>query len=390
MLDTKKIDLTTSRYYSRYCRGFKMFHSRAYTRGDLAMNILPTSYNRVRRSTTGINKRFDEQDYVLVSFPQWNKHSIVPSVSIDIQPLDKQNGSPKEVMKERASRHAVSAASERVELVPDEQENNEIQDDDDDDYSPSITHRMDHESKKRITAGERSKSCIDIISSNVSDRNTTTSSNNMNPQKTPLCNREFNFSRAYTPKAGTKRCHEDNRDDSSLSGTDISADEYDKDLSVVNKNNELQSLLKNPRLKRKKKLVNQIAMTLVNQSNSVGDMNGIYANIELVTGINPNQMKSTPNRPTMIMRELIKKKCNRIGDKTYLKEHESLFKGFIQMKCIIIDDNMSILWKEIMESLSRQHIDEENNKKKRINKQPFLMPTNTTSQLLQTSANLDG
>ncbi|CAF4418386.1 unnamed protein product [Rotaria magnacalcarata] len=244
MLDTKKIDLTTSRYYSRYCRGFKMFHSRAYTRGDLAMNILPTSYNRVRRSTAGINKRFDEQDYVLVSFPQWNKHSIVPSVSIDIDPLDKQNGSiktfgsrknlrivstgPKEVMKERASRHAVSAASEEIELVPNEQENNENQDDDDDDdnYSPSITHRMEHGSKKRITTGERSKSCIDIISPNVSDQNTTTSSNNMNPQKTPLCNREFNFSRAYTPKAGTKRCHEDNRDDSSLSGTDISADEY--------------------------------------------------------------------------------------------------------------------------------------------------------------------
>ncbi|CAF5091851.1 unnamed protein product, partial [Rotaria magnacalcarata] len=173
--------------------------------------------------------------------------------------------------------------------------------------------------------------------------------------KTPLCNREFEFSRAYTPKAGTKWCDEDNRDDSSLSVTDISADEYDKDLSV----------------------------TPVNQSNSVGDMNGVYANIELVTGINPNQIKSTRYRPTMIMRELIKK-CDRIGDKTYLKEHESLFKEFIQMKCIIIDDNMSILWKEIMESLSRQHIDEENNKKKRINKQPFLMLTNPTSQLLQT------
>ncbi|CAF3381159.1 unnamed protein product, partial [Rotaria socialis] len=351
---------------------------------DLAMDILPTSYNRVRRSTAGINKRFDEQEYVLVSFPQWNKHSIVPSVSIDIDPLDKQNGSiktfgsrknlrivstgPKEVMKERASRYAVSAASEEVELVPDEQENNENQDDnyDDDDYSPSITHRMDHESKKRITTGERSKSSIDIISPDVSDPNTTTSSNNMNPQKTPLCNRELNFSRVYTSKVGTKRCHEDNHDESSLSGTDISDDEYDKDLTVVNKSNELQSLLKKPRLKRKKKVgqpvsnvdqpcngckildeeikqlrkrVDQLEkvipvikkfrsktpITPVNQSNSVGDINGVYANIERVTGINPNQIKSTPNRPTMIMRELIKK-CDRIGDKTYLKEHESLFK----------------------------------------------------------------
>ena len=56
-----------------------------------------TTYNRERerRSTAGINKRYDENEYVLVSFPHANKHSIVPSASIDIDPLDKQNGSIK-------------------------------------------------------------------------------------------------------------------------------------------------------------------------------------------------------------------------------------------------------------------------------------------------------
>lgn len=55
------------------------------------------------------------------------------------------------------------------------------------------------------------------------------------------------------------------------------------------------------------------------------------------------------------------------------------------MKCMIIDDNMNGTWKEILESLSRQHIDEENNKKKRINKQALLMLNNATSDVLQTT-----
>ena len=59
------------------------------------MDILSTSSNRVRRSTAGINKRYDEQGYILISFPQLSKHSIVPAASIDVDPLDKQNGSIK-------------------------------------------------------------------------------------------------------------------------------------------------------------------------------------------------------------------------------------------------------------------------------------------------------
>ena len=59
------------------------------------------------------------------------------------------------------------------------------------------------------------------------------------------------------------------------------------------------------------------------------------------------------------------------------------------MKCIIIDDNMSSLRKEIMESLSRQHIDEESNRKKRIDKQPSLTLTNTTPQIAQIATILD-
>lgn len=185
------------------------------------MDFLSTSCNRVRRSTAGINKRYDEQEYVLVSFPQLNKHGIVPAASIDIDPLDKQNGSiktfgsrknlrivgsgklfmrylllflailvlysgSKAVMKERASRYAVSAGSEEVELVPDEEENNENQDTDEDEYSPSIVHRMSSESVKRVTTSERSKPQIDTVSTNVIDQTTTTSSNSIGSESKSL------------------------------------------------------------------------------------------------------------------------------------------------------------------------------------------------------------
>jgi hypothetical protein len=59
------------------------------------MYVSPPTYSRVRRSTAGINRRYDEQDYVLVSFPNVNKHSVVPAASVNIDPLDKQNGSIK-------------------------------------------------------------------------------------------------------------------------------------------------------------------------------------------------------------------------------------------------------------------------------------------------------
>jgi hypothetical protein len=59
------------------------------------MYVSPPNYSRVRRSTAGINRRYDEQDYVLVSFPNVNKHSVVPAASVNIDPLDKQNGSIK-------------------------------------------------------------------------------------------------------------------------------------------------------------------------------------------------------------------------------------------------------------------------------------------------------
>ncbi|CAF5178310.1 unnamed protein product, partial [Rotaria magnacalcarata] len=132
------------------------------------MTTTSTSFSRVRRSTAGISKRYDEQEYVLVSFPQLNKHSIVPAVSVNIDPLNKQNGSIKtfgsrknfriigsgfkETLKERASRYAASAGSEEIELLPDDQENDENQVSSDDEFSPSSMHRITKEIKKRVMA----------------------------------------------------------------------------------------------------------------------------------------------------------------------------------------------------------------------------------------------
>lgn len=57
------------------------------------MTRFSTSRSRMRRSTAGINKHYDEQDYALVSFPLSNKHSVIPTSYIDIDPLDQRNGS---------------------------------------------------------------------------------------------------------------------------------------------------------------------------------------------------------------------------------------------------------------------------------------------------------
>ena len=59
------------------------------------MDSLPISHSRTRRSTAGVNKRYDEQEYLLVSFQHLKKHSVVPMGSVTIDPLDQQNGSIK-------------------------------------------------------------------------------------------------------------------------------------------------------------------------------------------------------------------------------------------------------------------------------------------------------
>lgn len=94
------------------------------------------------------------------------------------------------------------------------------------------------------------------------------------------------------------------------------------------------------------------------------------------------------------MRELLKK-ANRVGDRQFFKQHEEIFKGlkrkcfvrsmiicikileFIQMKCLIHDDDLPPIWKEIMDSINRQHIDEANNKKKKMRQD--ISPSTTTS-----------
>ena len=56
------------------------------------MTKISTSRGRVRRTAATVNK-YNQEEYVLVSFPQSNKHSVVPVSSIDIDPLDQRNGS---------------------------------------------------------------------------------------------------------------------------------------------------------------------------------------------------------------------------------------------------------------------------------------------------------
>lgn len=47
------------------------------------------------------------------------------------------------------------------------------------------------------------------------------------------------------------------------------------------------------------------------------------------------------------------------------------------MKCLIHDDNLEPIWKEILDSINRQHIDEASNKKKKMRQD--ISPSATTS-----------
>ncbi|CAF5161583.1 unnamed protein product, partial [Rotaria magnacalcarata] len=73
-----------------------------------------------------------------------------------------------------------------------------------------------------------------------------------------------------------------------------------------------------------------------NLINTTFGNNTVYTRIQTVTGVDPNQLRSTISRPTMKMRELIKN-AGYINDKAFLKSNENLFKEFIQMKCTILD-----------------------------------------------------
>lgn len=55
---------------------------------------------------------------------------------------------------------------------------------------------------------------------------------------------------------------------------------------------------------------------------------------------------------------------------------DSLPIEFIQLKCAIPDHSMDAVWKEIKDSLARQHLDEESNKKKKIRQEQFTISMN--------------
>lgn len=63
-----------------------------------------------------------------------------------------------------------------------------------------------------------------------------------------------------------------------------------------------------------------------------------------------------------------------------------LYIEFIQIKCGIPDNSIDGVWKEIKDSLARQHLDEESNKKKKIRQEQFTVSMNsTTPEPTQTS-----
>ena len=51
--------------------------------------------NRQRRVNAGVNNRYDEHTYCLVSFPDHSKHALVPSNVVNVDPIDDRAASIK-------------------------------------------------------------------------------------------------------------------------------------------------------------------------------------------------------------------------------------------------------------------------------------------------------
>jgi hypothetical protein len=51
--------------------------------------------HRQRRVNAGVNNRYDEHTYCLVSFPDHRKHALVPSSVVNIDPIDDRAASIK-------------------------------------------------------------------------------------------------------------------------------------------------------------------------------------------------------------------------------------------------------------------------------------------------------
>ncbi|CAF1553491.1 unnamed protein product [Didymodactylos carnosus] len=96
---------------------------------------------RSKRSTAGKNSKYDERNYMLVSFPKLKKHAMVPSLLVNVDPLDKQNGNiktngtrkplriicagSKSEVAERKTRFEQTTESEEVIINQDDYENDD-------------------------------------------------------------------------------------------------------------------------------------------------------------------------------------------------------------------------------------------------------------------------
>lgn len=63
--------------------------------------------NRQRRINAGVNRRYDENTYCLVSFPTHKKHALVPSNVVNVDPIDDRDAS----IKVRGIRRSVQIVS---------------------------------------------------------------------------------------------------------------------------------------------------------------------------------------------------------------------------------------------------------------------------------------
>ncbi|CAF0767279.1 unnamed protein product [Didymodactylos carnosus] len=267
--------------------------------------------------------------------------------------------SSKREAKERPTRFSVTADSEVIDITPDNQsDQGNQQHDDDADYSPSApkttasskvqTRKTEKSTSKEILIpieNQRQPTIIDNVDFNL----------NLPITEKMLTNGQLDFDRIY-PSSTTQKRRKRQNDESSLSGSDKFDDEDDMDLLMPTKSNGRRDLTRKRRSSKKKTQADPTPNTdgpcsgCLKLRAELADIRKRLERIKKVVSIIKKFRSKTPAIAT-------KKQTNDIFANN---------DAYARVKCLIRDDDIESHWRNVIASISRQAIDNNNNSKMKI------------------------
>ncbi|CAF3787006.1 unnamed protein product [Rotaria sordida] len=426
-------------YYSRYRRGFKTFRSKAYSRGGKAISyqIYCIMIRSSSRLTAGINNRYSSKEYVLASFMKGTKHAVIPTTSININPINTEKGEikicgdrtpltilargSKAQMNLNKTKFARETGSEEIDLgqfVDDDDEEKENDVCDDFDVSTSLL-----QTPSTLQASINSKE-------NPMDKPSESYSSSRYSITYAIKDKaSIDFDKVYNPSSTANKRHHDF--DSSLDGSD---DDEDEAPPIVGKKhpdindsskmlNKLISRKKVPAKKKKKtttiiddstaveckgcsilreelnkfhKRLERVERVIpavgldtsgtTNATPSLAKIEEINKNIKKFFDVDASTVKGPRERPTIFIRYLFTISNHVTDYRQYLENHADLLKDFVQYRCPGII-NIEQTWNEIIKSMGSLGNDIKKNSKKKEARQIVNMPNNQQQLIITTSTN---